>query len=500
MNTLAQKALKRSPLPLNKKNLGEISNYVPALEYNPQDLECGIVHMSVGGFHRSHQAVYLDKLLGLFPDNWMICGIGLLPSDKENIETLNNQDNLYTVLERSAKEDKAKIIGSMKEAIHAPSNPELVLQKMARPETKILSLTITEKGYCYDKSGNLDQKNAHIQADLKSLNRPTTALGYVVSALGMRKQNNIAPFTVMSCDNLPGNGDLTRKLVLQFAELVDKDLAQWISDEVCFPNAMVDRITPVTTQDTIDLARDKFFIDDKWPVVCEDYIQWVLEDKFNNGRPPLEEVGVQLVEDVEPYEKMKVRLLNGSHSALSYISYLMGYREVDKAMADPLISKFVRLYMDQDITPCVPDVPGVNLDEYKDKLIERFANPAISDQVQRLAEDGSQKIPNAILPCISYQLEHGGSIKYASLALAAWFYYLIGVDEDLKPIEIKDPLADKLSSRMKVDPRDPTHILGLTEVFGTELPISPEFIKEIKAALDSLHEKGARKTLEAYLT
>lgn len=498
MNSLAQGSQKRTSLPLNRKNLGAISEYVPALEYNPQSLECGIVHMSVGGFHRSHQAVYLNNLLGLFPDNWMICGIGLLPGDKDHIEALNQQDNLYTVLERSANEDVARVVGSMKEALHAPSNPARVLEKMAQPEIKILSLTVTEKGYCYDKSGNLDQKNKNVQADLATPDKPVTALGYIVTALKMRKESNVAPFTVMSCDNLPGNGDLTRKLVLQFAQLIDKDLAQWISDEVCFPNAMVDRITPVTTQDTVDLVRDKFLIEDQWPVVCEDYIQWVLEDKFNNGRPPLEEVGVQLVEDVEPYEKMKVRLLNGSHSALSYLSYLMGYREVDAAMADPLMSKFVRLYMDEDITPCVPDVPGVDLDAYKDKLIERFSNPAISDQVQRLAEDGSQKIPNAILPCIAYQLEHGGSIKYAALALAGWFRYLGGVDEDLQAIEIKDPLADKLTSRIKVDPRSPTHILGLAEVFGTELPINPAFVKEVKAAMDSLHEKGARKTLEIY--
>jgi mannitol-1-phosphate/altronate dehydrogenase len=296
-----------------------------------------------------------------------------------------------------------------------------VLERLSDEEIKILSLTVTEKGYCYDNNKNLDQTNEFIQYDIINLSAPKTILGYIVAGLKNRKDNGKKPFTVMSCDNLPENGHLTQKLVLQFAELIDTQLAQWIKENVAFPNSMVDRITPVTTDDIVDTIKAKFQIDDAWPVVCEDYIQWILEDNFCNGRPPLEAAGVQIVDNVEPYEKMKVRLLNGSHSALSYLSYLMGYREVDKAMADPLISNFVRSYMDQDITPTLPNVPGIDLDEYKDKLIKRFSNPAISDQVQRLAEDGSQKIPNAILPCITHQLETGGSIKYTILALAGWF-------------------------------------------------------------------------------
>ncbi|NQZ13556.1 MAG: mannitol dehydrogenase family protein [Alphaproteobacteria bacterium] len=488
------------PSPLKQETLEHISAHVPVPTYDRSETKCGIVHMSVGGFHRSHQAVYFDEALSLFGGDWSICGVGLMPNDQDHIDTLRSQDGLYTVLERSAKEDKAYVVGSMTEVLHAPSQTQEVLDKLANPQTKILSLTITEKGYCYKADGNLNADNDLLQQDVKDLSAPKTALGYIVAGLKLRKENGITPYTVMSCDNLPGNGHLTHKLVLQFANLIDSELANWIDENVSFPNAMVDRITPVTTPEIADLVGQKFLINDKWPVVCEDYKQWVLEDKFVNGRPQLEEVGVQLVPDVDPYEKMKVRLLNGSHSALSYLSYLMGYREVNKAMADPTISKFVRLYMDQDVTPAVPEVPGVDLEAYKDKLIERFANPAISDQVQRLAEDGSAKIPNSILPCIEHQLENGGSIKFAALALAGWFRYLTAIDEDIKPIEIKDPVADKLTAAMKVDPRSVINILGIEEIFGKTLPLNTDFVQEVQQALDSLNENGARKTVEAYIS
>lgn len=392
---------------LNQSNLDAIAQTSDIPVYDRSKITCGIMHMSIGGFHRSHQAVYLDKILAQGHYEWGICAVGLMPQDKDKIDKLQQQDNLYTVLERNAEADITRVIGSIIETLHAPSSPETVLARLMDERIKILSLTITEKGYCYDHDRNLDDTNELIRHDLSNLSSPKTALGYIVSALKNRRDKGQKPFTVMSCDNLPHNGDLTQKLVLQFAALIDYELSCWIKDNVSFPNSMVDRITPVTTDDIITTLQAKFDIEDAWPVVCEDYMQWVLEDNFSSGRPPLEDAGVQIVEDVDPYEKMKVRLLNGSHSALSYLSYLMGYRDVDKAMNDPLISNFVRAYMDHDITPTIPHVPGIDLDRYKDKLIERFSNPAISDQVQRLAEDGSQKIPNAILPCIAMQLEKG---------------------------------------------------------------------------------------------
>lgn len=498
MQDSAQKKTAGDAIPLNTANMALIPASISRPSYDRKSLACGIVHMSVGGFHRAHQALYVHDLMEKSPSNWLISGIGLLPSDTDNINAMAGQDSLYTILERNAAGDVAKICGGIGEVMHAPSNPSAVMDRLLDDNVKILSLTITEKGYCYNQQGDLDLTNANIQNDLKTPDAPKTAYGYIVGALARRRQKGMKPFTVMSCDNLPGNGHLTQKLVLQFAAQIDQGLHDWIKDNVTFPNCMVDRITPVTTQAIVDIVANDYGINDKWPVVCEDFRQWVLEDKFCNGRPAFENVGVQLVADVEPYEKMKVRLLNGSHSALSYISYLMGYRRVDLAMADPLIAKFVRAYMDHDVTPSVPDVPGIDLNAYKDKLIERFANPAIGDQVQRLAEDGSQKIPNAILPCIAHKLENGGSIKLAALALAGWFRYLSGSDEDLKAIEIKDPAKDKMQDRIRVNPKDPTSVLGIEEIFGA-LGGKSALIEEVKAALESLYAKGAKRTVEDYL-
>lgn len=497
-SSAAQETSAKTATPLNQANLERIGRRIQVPEYDRATLKCGIMHMSVGGFHRSHQAVYTDDILG-GSSAWGICGIGMLPGDKTHIDTLQRQDTLYTVLERSADMDVARVIGAMKEVMHAPSSPAAVISRLTDPAIKILSLTITEKGYCYDESGNLNAKHPMVQNDIANPQNPQTAMGYIIAALAQRRAAGTKPFTVMSCDNLPGNGHLTKKIVLQFAALVDKELQKWIDENVAFPNAMVDRITPVTTPAVVEKLRNDFGIDDGWPVVCEDFRQWVLEDHFSDGRPAWEEAGVQLVSDVEPYEKMKVRLLNGSHSALSYLSYLSGHRTVDNAMADPLIRDFVRRYMDEDVTPAVPSVPGIDLTEYKDTLIVRFANPGISDQVQRLAEDGSQKIPNAILPCIRHALATGGSIKWASLALAGWFRYLTGVDEKLEAIAIKDPLADKLIARAKLEPGNPLHILQMKEIFGDDLAASERLVMEIRNAMQSLNEKGTQKTLKSYL-
>jgi len=464
--------------------------------YDRASVKAGIMHMSIGGFHRSHQAVYMDNVLSSGDTQWGICAVGLMPQDKENIGALNAQDTLYNVLERSAAQDELKIIGSIIEVMHAPSAPQDVLARLSDTDIKILSITVTEKGYCYDNNQNLDLTNDLIRRDIQNLDSPKTVLGYIVAGLHARKQSGNAPFTVMSCDNLPGNGHLTRKLVLQFAAQIDGDLKQWIEGNVSFPNSMVDRITPVTTEEVSRLIQEKFDIDDKWPVFCEDYIQWVLE-RYEGDQPPFEQAGIQLVDEVDPFEKMKVRLLNGSHSALSYISYLMGYRAVDKAMSDPLISKFVRAYMDE-ITNTLDHVPGVDLEGYKAKLIERFSNPAISDQVQRLAQDGSQKIPNAILPCILHNLENGRPIKFLSLALAGWFKYLSAKDEQGHEIEIDDPLSAQLIPAAQEDDA-PKALLNISETFGHDLAQNNNFIQALTADIQSLNTIGTKATLEEKL-
>ena len=481
---------------LESKNLGVLASYP---NYDRRSLQCGIAHMSVGGFHRSHQAVFIDRYLQKRPENWMIYGVGNLDADITLVEALNAQDNLYTLTERSGSQDDIRVIGSIKEFVHAPTNKSKVIDALASDEIKIISLTITEKGYCYDSSKNLDLNHPMIKADLENPTEPVSAIGFVFAAAKRRMENGGQPFTLMSCDNLPGNGHIASRIVIQFAQAQDENVAQWIRKNVSFPNGMVDRITPAPSDQTTKFVSEAFDIEDPGALVSEDFLQWIIEDDFINGRPALEEVGVQFVKDVEPYEKLKVRMLNGSHSALSYLSYLMGYREVDAAMNDPLINDFVRIYMNEDITPCIPQVPGVDVEEYKTILIKRFSNPAISDKIQRLAMDGSEKIPNALVPPIEFHLESGTSSKYLAFAVAAWYRYLRGVDEEGEAIEITDPMSTELVSRACAHPMDPAQLIGIKEIFGVNVSQSASFIEDVTSALESIETMGTRDALTKLL-
>lgn len=460
--------------------------------YDRTALGCGIVHMSVGGFHRAHQARYLDAYLATHAEDWMIHGVGCLDSDASLIDAMRSQDNLYSLIERSGTEDTLRVIGSIGTFTHAPTQTDAVVTAIADDTTRIVSLTITEKGYCYDNVGNLDPAHPMIAAELAG-GAPRTAIGLLFRGLEQRMERGGTPVTVMSCDNLPGNGHVTERVLLQYADALRPAVADWIRANVSFPNGMVDRITPAPNAGTVALARDAFDVEDPAAVACESYLQWILEDTFINGRPALETVGVQFVDDVTPYEKMKVRLLNGSHSALAYLSYLMGYREVDAAMADPLIRTFVERYMDLDVTPSVPDVPGVDLADYKRTLVARFSNPAISDQVQRLAMDGSQKIPNAIVPPLAHQRATDGSIDHLAFAIAAWYRYLRGVDETGAAIELTDPLAGSLTALAQQAPQDPTAFLRTSEIFGDVA--DDGVITAVTEAVALIDEFGTRAAL-----
>jgi len=478
------------------KNTDVLASYP---NYDRDKLKCGIAHMSVGGFHRSHQAVYLDRYLQNHAEDWMIYGVGNLDADITLVNALNAQDNLYTLTERSKTKDEIRVVGSIKEFVHAPTNKASVISALSSDDIKIISLTITEKGYCYDSSKNLDLNHPMIKADLENPDEPISAIGFVYAAAKKRMENGGQPFTLMSCDNLPGNGHIASRIIIQFAQEKDPKVAQWIRDNVSFPNGMVDRITPAPSEQTTKFVSETFNIDDPGALVSEDFLQWIIEDDFINGRPALEEVGVQFVKDVEPYEKLKVRMLNGSHSALSYLSYLMGYREVDVAMNDPLVNDFVRMYMNEDITPCIPEVPGVDVEEYKNILIERFSNPAISDQIQRLAMDGSEKIPNALVPPIEYHLEHGTSSRYLAFAVAAWYRYLRGTDEDGAKIEITDPMSAELVARASAHPMDPAQLIGIKEIFGVNVSQSAAFIEEVSKSLESIETMGTKDALTKLL-
>jgi mannitol 2-dehydrogenase len=452
----------------------------------------------VGGFHRAHQAMYHDDLMnsGLALD-WGICGVGVMPADRNMQQALDAQDGLYTlVVARSDGTYAPRIIGSIVEYLFAPDDPEAVIQKMAAESTRIVSLTITEGGYnISDVTGEFDETNPDVIHDLQPHAVPRTTFGLITEALRRRRRVGVAPFTVMSCDNLQGNGQLCQRVFTTFARLRDRELGDWVEREVSFPNSMVDRITPVTTDADRAEVRERFGIEDRWPVVCEPYTQWVLEDTFTAGRPAYEKVGVQLVDQVEPYELMKLRLLNGSHQAMCYFAYLCGYRLVHEAAQDPMFRAFLLGYMDQEATPTLPPVPGVDLAGYKHALIERFSNPEVRDTIARLCAQSSDRIPKWLLPVIREQLAAGGEIRRSAAVVASWARYAEGIDEQGEPIEVVDRYAESLT-RLARGERGA--FIANRELFG-DLADDKRFVTAYLSALDSLHERGARATLQALI-
>jgi len=462
-----------------------------------------MVHLGVGGFHRSHQAVYTDLLLHYYenqkdaePDEvFGICGMGLMPWDSKMYQTMLDQDNLYTVLSRSDAGTDAHVVGAIMEYIFAPDDHDVAIEKLAAPETRIVSLTVTEKGYCQNVAGVLDMSNPMVMHDLQDLDHPQTALGMITAGMLRRKERGMDSLTVLSCDNMPENGDTFKKILLEFVHHVDPALEEWMKEHTSFPNTMVDRITPVTEEQHRIILKDEFGIDDQWPVVAEHYGQWVVEDHFVGGRPDWEKVGVLFVPDVKPYEYMKLRLLNGGHSALAYLSYLAGHLFVDLAMGDAAVGGFVVTYL-QSLKPCIPEVPGVNLDEYSDMLVKRFSNPYIKDKVERLAEDGSKKLYNTMRGPILELTHLHKSTQCIATAVAGFIKFMSGTDVHGTPIPcIRDPQAAVLqqpclNSCLSFDATEPLLI-----VFGKEVVALSNFVQEVSIALQSIVVDGAVRAM-----
>ncbi len=487
------------PQPLNAQTLAYWSDRLPAPAYDRDLVTPGVVHVGVGGFHRAHQAMYHDRLMneGKALD-WGICGVGVMAADRRMKRALDAQDGLYTlVLKHSDGTYEPRVIGSVVEYLFAPDDPEAVIEKMAAEPTRIVSLTVTEGGYnIHDATGEFDVANPDVVHDLAPGAVPRTTFGLITEALRRRRDCGLAPFTVMSCDNLQGNGHLAKRVFTAFARLRDPELGGWVEREVGFPNSMVDRITPVTTDADRAEVRERFGIEDRWPVVCEPFTQWVLEDAFTAGRPPYEKAGVQVVGDVEPYELMKLRLLNASHQAMCYFAYLSGYRLVHEAAQDPLFQAFLLGYMDEEATPTLAPVPGVDLDEYKHTLIERFSNPEVRDTIARLCAESSDRIPKWLLPVVRQQLATGGEIRRSAAVVASWARYAEGADEQGEPIEVVDRLRDSLTRFARRQREDPDAFIANREVFG-DLAGDQRFVAAYRPALALLNERGARATLES---
>lgn len=482
---------------LRPENLTSFGDGVEVPTYDRSTVTAGIVHLGVGGFHRAHQAMYLDRLMNAGEAlDWGIVGVGVLPQDARIVETLNAQSGLYTLVRKYPDGHREpRVIGSILRMLHAPADPGAVLAAMTDPGVRIVSLTITEGSYLVDQvTGEFEADHPSIQADLQPDATPSTAFGYVVEALRRRRDAGTEPFTVMSCDNLPGNGDVARHTMTAFARLKDPALADWMEANVSFPNAMVDRITPSTSAADIDQLAQEFGIEDGWPVVCEPFTQWVLEDRFGDGRPDWDHAGAQLVDNVVPYELMKLRLLNASHQALCYLGYLSGYRYAHEVCQDPLFREFLLGYMRDEGRPTLPEVPGVDLDDYCQTLLERFANPAVRDTLARLCAESSDRIPKWLVPVIRQNLDDGRPVPRSALVVAAWARYAEGVDEQGEPIEIVDHRKEAVMAAASGLREDPLAFLADRTLFG-DLAQRPEFADRYVQALRSLHEKGALATV-----
>ncbi len=471
--------MKEPHLVLNQENLSEIASRIKVPSYKRDTLKKGIVHIGIGGFHRAHQAYYLQLLHEkLGADEWGICGIGLRENDRKIQQVLQDQDHLYSLIMRHPNgQISAQVVGSIIDFILGVYNPQAVIDRMASPDTKIVSLTITEGGYNYDpNTGDFNFSNRDVLHELQHPDDPRTVYGFLTAALKKRQDQGLPPFTILSCDNIEHNGDMTRKMLLAFAQKQNKELADWISKEVRFPNTMVDRITPVTTNEDVEYLKNSYGVLDAWPVSCEPFKQWIVEDKFSNGRPSLEKVGVQFVKDVSPYEKMKLRLLNAGHSVLGILGAIQGHDTIDDCMRDPIFQKFMRAFMDKEASPVLDAVPGIDLTEYKNSLEERFANPNLKDKVSRICSESSAKMPKFLIPTLLENLNSGGSIAFATMVLAAWCYYS---DKALSingmPIEVIDEQHEILNKAAKNTTSDTLSFIRLESIFGS-LFESPRFV------------------------
>lgn len=485
-----------TPIPLNQANLQEVGSQMPVPIYERSADKTDIVHIGVGGFHRAHLAYYLH-LLKKDGEASSLCGIGLRETDTKLHAIFKTQDHLYTLMVKHPNGTiEPEVIGSIVDFKMGTMDPEPVIVQMAHKNTRIVSLTITEGGYNFNPAtGEFNFDNADIQHELRHPQDPITVYGFLTAALKRRRDAGLPAFTILSCDNIEHNGEMIRKMLGAFAEVQDPDLAAWIAQEVSFPNSMVDRITPVTTQADIETLAQSYGVADAWPVTCEPFIQWVVEDNFSNGRPAFEKVGVQFVPDVGPYEKMKLRLLNAGHSVLGLLGALHGHPTINACVEDELFATYLRAFLDEEATPILGNIEGIDLEDYKNSLLERFANPNIKDSVGRICSESSAKLPKFLIPTIHENLAAGGSIQFATLVIAAWCCYSgKEVDQNGQPLEITDALRGKLHDAAKKTEKEPLAFVKQESLFGA-LAENERFAKMYTSMVHELYHDADIETL-----
>lgn len=483
---------------LNNMSFNKLPKGIHIPSYNRAELSAGIMHIGVGNFHRAHQATYMHQLFEMGESlDWAICGAGIMSYDENMRNNLVSQDWLSTIVELSDNRIEAHVCGSMIDFIDIDARK--LIEAMAAPSIRIVSLTITEGGYFIDQdTGEFDLLHKDIQFDIKSIDKPKTVFGIIISALKLRKHRGVKAFTIMSCDNIPHNGNVTKKAIIGLANAVDSSLAQWIRHRVTFPNSMVDCIAPQVSNEQKLRLEQLFGIKDKAPVMCESFRQWVLEDDFANGRPALEKVGVQFVPDVAPYELMKLRVLNGGHAALAYPAGLMGIEFVHEAMQNNLITQYLNKLVAEEVIPSLPEVPGIDVIKYFTVINERFSNSEIKDTIERLYQDGQNRLPKFVLPTIIDNVANNRSISGLSLVIALWCKLLQGAAVNDNVIHLTDDKRQAHFKKAHLANASPEIFTQMSDVFG-ELSQSTLFAVSFSAYLEKLNTIGVEATLKAYI-
>lgn len=470
--------------------------------YDPSAHGAGMVHLGIGAFHRAHQAEFTNRVLARYGGDWRSIGVSLRSGAVRG--QLSPQDGLYTLAVKNDAFTEYTVIGSVADVLVAPENPQAVVELISDEKIKIVTLTITEKGYCQDPSTNaLNLSHPHIQHDLKNLSQPKSALGFLVSALKARYQTHQQPLTIISCDNLPSNGRMLEALILQFAENTDPALARWIKENIAFPDTMIDRIVPATlAKDRAEFTNATNLIDEGL-VKGEPFSQWVIEDKFATPHPEWQHVGVQFVADVEPYENAKLRMLNGSHSALAYLGYLAGYTYIHETMENPDFNDFADYLMRREAAPSLTPPKELDLEFYADELKARYENAAMQHKTHQIAMDGSQKLPQRLLGIIRHNMKNDISYTACCLAVAAWMRYVMGTDEQGKPIDVQDPFAEKFKKIAGKNGNDPQKLvksyLAVREVFTEDIQHQTAFREKLVLYLGQLLTDGSKKTVAYFM-
>ncbi|MGE5087547.1 MAG: mannitol dehydrogenase family protein [Candidatus Levyibacteriota bacterium] len=483
---------------LSLATLTQVPGGIARPAYAPQTLAIGIVHLGIGAFHRAHQAIYTDDAIAGAGGAWGICGVSLRSADVR--DRMAPQDGLYTSIEKSPAGVARRIVGSVREVLFLGDQRDDVHRRLASPRTRIVTLTVTEKGYCHEPAtGRLDFAHPDIVHDLGEPDAPRSVVGLLTLALAQRRASHGSPLTVVCCDNLPHNGALLRGLVDAFARARDPALADWIARSIAFPSTMVDRIVPATTADDIAQNSAALGCEDRAPVVHEPFVQWVIENRFATERPAWELGGATFADDVAPFEAMKLRLLNASHSAFAYLGFLAGHEFIYQVAAQPDFVAFMRRFTLEEVSPTVEVPAGVDLPTYREALVQRFANPALPHRTQQIAMDGSQKLPQRILATVRANLAAGRPVELATLAVAGWMRYVRGDDEQGRPIAVSDPLAPRFAAIAAESGSDPAAyargLLALSAIFGDDLPKDPRFTTPVIRWLTILCADGAASTV-----